>query len=111
MTNNKDDKNTTTSVAGVKHDQDKLRWDLLPIEPVESVLRVMMLGSRKYSDDNWMHIEDPLKRYYAAALRHITAWQKGEKIDPESGESHLAHAACCVLFMLWHEKHSTQTKP
>jgi hypothetical protein len=98
------EKNNNSTSVGIKHDQKKLRWDLLPIEPVESVIKVMMLGSGKYSDDNWMHIEDPLRRYYSAAMRHITAWQKGEKIDSESGESHLAHAACCMLFMLWHEK-------
>lgn len=28
----------------------------------------------------------------------ITTWWSGERIDEETGESHLAHAACCLWF-------------
>ena len=31
-------------------------------------------------------------------MRHIYAYLAGEKLDPESGESHLAHALCSVRF-------------
>lgn len=31
------------------------------------------------------------------------SWVAGERCDPETGESHLAHAACCLLFLLVHE--------
>lgn len=34
-------------------------------------------------------------------MRHLTAWWGGEKSDPESGEHHLAHLGCCVIFLLW----------
>ncbi len=88
---------------GVKHDNGKLRWGLLPIEPIQEVIKVLMAGSKKYSDHNWKKIEDIPNRYYDATMRHITAWKLGEKKDKETGLSHLAHAICCLLFILWKE--------
>jgi len=29
-------------------------------------------------------------------LRHIIAWLMGENVDPESRQTHLAHAMCCL---------------
>ncbi len=43
--------------------------------------------------------------YFDACMRHLTAWIEGERKDPESGLSHLAHAVCCLLIMLWGEMH------
>ena len=45
-----------------------------------------------------------LVRPLAAAMRHIMAFNDGEDKDPESGLSHLAHAACCIMFLLEFEK-------
>ena len=38
---------------GLKLDFDKLRWDLLPIECVEEIVRVLTFGAKKYDDNNW----------------------------------------------------------
>jgi len=97
------DKKLKETVVGVKFDQDKLDWSLLPLEPIEEVVKVLMFGSKKYSPNNWKHIEDHERRYYNAAMRHLTAWQKGEKVDYETGLSHLAHALCCLTFLLGRE--------
>lgn len=86
--------------SGVKHDSEKLRLDLLPWDALEPVARVLQFGAKKYDDDNWRKVPDQRRRYFAAALRHLSAWKRGEKIDPESGLPHLAHAACCVLFLI-----------
>lgn len=88
---------------GIKFDDGKLQWGLLPIQPTQEVIKVLMYGAKKYSPDNWMYIEDIPGRYYEAALRHLTQWKLGEKVDSETGKSHLAHAACCLLFILWRE--------
>jgi hypothetical protein len=32
----------------------------------------------------------------------------GAKADPESGLPHLAHAVCCVLFLLWFDERSSK---
>lgn len=85
---------------GVKHDRDKRRWDLLPWNAAGLVVDVLAHGARKYSDDNWRRVPDARRRYFAAALRHIVAWYAGEYLDDESRLPHLAHAACCVLFLL-----------
>ena len=89
---------------GIKFDGDKLRWDLLPIECVEDVVKVLTMGAAKYADNNWQLVDNSNERYYAACLRHLTAWRKGEITDPESGLPHLAHVMCNITFLLWFEK-------
>ncbi len=83
----------------VKHDTGKPRADLLPPRALLAVARVLALGAKKYGPNNWHKCQEP-PRYVGAALRHVLAYMSGEKRDAESGESHLAHAACCVLFLL-----------
>lgn len=83
---------------GIKHDSEKLRTDLIPTEALEEIIKVLGHGANKYKAWNWEHIEK--SRYYAATLRHLFAWWKGEDNDPESGISHLAHAACSIMFMM-----------
>jgi len=86
---------------GAKHDDGKPDYTLLPLAALEPVVRVLEHGERKYSRDNWQHVPEPQRRYLAAALRHLAAHQRGEALDPESGQPHLAHAACCLIFLLW----------
>jgi hypothetical protein len=86
---------------GRKYDSGKLRWDLLHIECVEEVVKILTFGAEKYEPNNWQKVENANERYYAALMRHITAWRKGEIIDPESGCSHLSHAACNIVFLMW----------
>ena len=90
----------TVEADSPKHDASKPRWDLLPVDAVEAVVRVLDFGARKYEVDGWRHVRDAWRRYYAATMRHLTAWWRGEERDPESGEHHLAHAACCLLFLI-----------
>lgn len=88
-------------MQGIKHDQDKPDWSLLPLSLLAPVVRVLTFGAKKYARDNWKYVEDAENRYFAAAMRHLTAWQQGERLDAESGESHLAHALCCLIFLSW----------
>jgi len=87
------------SKPGRKDDADKVRWDLLPVRALHSVAEVLTFGVRKYDENNWQHVR-PTRRYYRAALGHIYARALGEYNDPETGLPHLAHAACCILFLL-----------
>ena len=87
--------------AGVKHDSGKPRWTLLPMGAVSRVVDVLTFGAKKYSPDNWQKIEGGHERYLDAAFRHLTAYTRGERNDPESGIHHLAHVVCCLLFLMW----------
>lgn len=89
---------------GLKYDEGKARWDLLPIEPIEEIVKVLTFGSIKYDDNSWQKLENGKERYFAALMRHIAAWKKGEKKAKDSGIHHLAHAACNLVFLLWLEK-------
>jgi hypothetical protein len=64
------------------------------------VAKVLTFGAEKYDIDNWKHVSNGEYRYRNAALRHINDYVKGEKTDPESGCNHLAHAICCLMFIL-----------
>jgi len=86
---------------GVKHDQKKERWDLLPWICIQEVVKVLTFGCVKYSDNNWQQVEDPRKRYFSAAHRHLYAWARGYEKDDQSKLPHLAHAVCNLLFLLW----------
>ena len=91
------------SEKGLKLDEEKRDWTLLPWGALEEVVKVLEFGAKKYSRDNWKHVE-PRERYVSAAFRHLIAYAKGEKIDPESGLHHLAHCICCLLFMVHGDK-------
>lgn len=88
----------------IKADSGKLQWSLLPFAEVEEVVKVLMNGASKYSPDNWKKCDDT-KRYEDALMRHVIAYIKGNKIDEVSqggdGLSHLAHAICNCLFLMW----------
>lgn len=87
--------------VGRKDDAGKLRWSLVPMGTMEYVVRVLTNGAKHYADDNWKIVPNARTRYYDAAKRHIGLWWGGEKIDPDHGTPHLAHAICCLLFLLW----------
>jgi hypothetical protein len=89
---------------GMKFDGDKLRWDLLPIAQIEEVVKILTFGAKKYAPNNWQLVDDGIERYYAAVLRHIVAYRKGEIIDSDSNMPHLAHAMCNLMFLLWFTK-------
>jgi hypothetical protein len=95
--------NQTTSV-GRKFDAGKLDYTLVPWDGLEEVVKVLEFGARKYARDNWQQVEGGMQRYQAAAFRHLVAYNQGEKVDQETGLSHLAHAGCCLLFLLSLEK-------
>ena len=86
-------------MAFVKNDNGKNRLDLLPVEALLEIGKVLTFGAQKYSDENWRQ-GCAWSRYYAAAQRHLYAWKYGDDLDEDSGLSHLAHANCCILFLL-----------
>lgn len=87
-------------LPGQKEDTGKDPWDLLPWTAVQAVVRVIEFGARKYAPNDWRNVPHMKRRYFAALMRHMYAWVRGEKIAPDSGLHHLAHAATNALFLL-----------
>ena len=85
---------------GMKFDQGKPLWRLLPWIAVKAVVAVLTFGALKYAPNNWLYVKNADERYIDAALRHLTAYMSGEKNDSETGLNHLAHCICCLLFLL-----------
>ncbi len=86
-----------------KFDGGKPPLGLLSTVAMNEIAQVMAFGAQKYSAHQWRAGMD-WQRLIDAALRHITAFNDGEDLDPESGLSHMAHAACCVMFLLEYER-------
>ena len=84
---------------GRKFDAGKPRTDLLPVRPMLEEAKVLAHGAAKYGDRNW-EAGFNWSRAYGALLRHLFAFWQGEDNDTESGLPHLAHARCCLDFLM-----------
>jgi hypothetical protein len=89
-------------MSATKHDQEKTRMELIPADALIALAEVLTFGAKKYSSWNWAQGFD-WTRLYGAAQRHLNDWQRGIDKDPETGLSHLAHALCCVVFLVVHK--------
>jgi len=94
---------TMPTGTALKFDDGKLPLHLLSTEAMNQTAAVLAFGAKKYAEHNWRK-GFVWSRPLSAAMRHITAFNAGEDKDPESGLSHLAHAACCIMFLLEFEK-------
>ena len=90
-------------MKGIKFDSgdEKLRWMLIPWTALKEIVKVLMAGAVKYLPDNWQYVPDAIPRYKEALLRHVIADAEGELVDKDYGLLHLAHAGCCILFLIW----------
>ena len=91
---------------GTKYDSGKDRWDLLPYEAIEEVVKVYTGGAQKYDDWNWAK-GIKYSRVFAAAMRHMMAfwWRRKKTNEEDFGLHHLAHVIWCCLTLLYYDKH------
>ena len=87
---------------GIKFDEGKVQLHLLPFESLAKVAQVLEFGAKRYGNFNWSS-GIKYSRLFSACLRHLFAWWRGQTYDSETGITHLAHAACCILFLLSYE--------
>lgn len=90
-------------MEGRKDDKGKLRYDLIPIEPMKEFAKVWGIGAEKYGDRNW---ESGIlwSRIFSAIFRHLLAFWNGEQFDPEDGQEHLASVAWGAFVLMEYEK-------
>lgn len=84
---------------GVKFDDGKPDWSLLPSDAVVDIIRVYEYGCKKYERNNWRK-GLLFSRIFSAIMRHLWAWWGQEDKDKESGLKHLAQAAWGCLTLL-----------
>ncbi len=80
--------------------------DLHPPKALEEIAKVLGFGAIKYGRFNWATSGFEYSRLTSAALRHINQFNSGIDNDKESSHLHLAHAACCIMFLI--EQHVRQ---
>jgi len=79
------------------------RYGLLPIYSLEQIANVYGYGAGKYAPNNWRK-GYPWSLSIDALERHVAEFRKGNSIDPESGQHHLAHAAFHLLTLMEFER-------
>ena len=92
-----------TANNAVKADGGKPPMGLLPWPALWDVAKVLDYGKAKYAAHNWRKGME-WSRLHDAALRHLTAFIENQDLDEESQLPHLAHCACCILFLATYQK-------
>jgi hypothetical protein len=87
---------------GTKFDDGKIPLDLWSPYAINETGRVLGFGAEKYEPYNWVK-GIRYSRVFGALLRHLYAFWRGERNDPETGLHHLGHAMCCLMFLLHYE--------
>lgn len=89
----------------MKEREGKLPVELVEPEFIEGTARALQDGETKYDRGSWRtQVLSPVDTYYGALQRHLLAWRRGEKVAPDSGVSHLEHAAACLMFLQHFER-------
>ena len=70
---------------GLRYDQGKLRWDLLPPDVMEELVRVYTKGAEKYAERNW-ELGMDWGKCLRALKSHLNKWEKGQQRDDEYPE-------------------------
>ena len=96
--------------GGFKEKAGKLRFELVPLEALEGIIRVLEYGANKYKDDNWKIVPNAINEYRGALLRHMAKMQAGEEYDKESGLRHVDHIATNAMFLCWLYRHTEELK-
>lgn len=92
-------------MQGIKYDDKKARFDLIPARALYDLADVYTYGAGKYSDRNW-EAGISWGRVFAALMRHLWRWWGGEDLDQESGLPHLSHAAWgCITLLEYRRSH------
>ena len=82
----------TADNGGLRFDEGKARYDLLPAEAMDALAQHYAKGAAKYESRNWER-GMAMCKCFAALMRHGWSWMRGEDIDPETGSHHMIAVA------------------
>lgn len=82
----------------LRFNEGKLKWSLVDFKSLESMVKVLEYGAKKYGKNNWKK-GFPQEEIIESMLRHIFAFLNGEKLDKESGLPHTGHIMCNAMFL------------
>lgn len=85
-------------MSGTKHDGEKNRLELVDPLAIEGLGAVLTFGANKYEANNWRG-GIAYTRIIGAIKRHLSAIERGEDTDPESGLPHIDHLGCEWMFL------------
>ena len=96
-----------------KFDGKKNRLELIEPEFIEELGSVLSFGAEKYEAWNWLEAssDEDQNRIMGAMMRHMMAYMKGEKLDPETGLPHLSHMSCNAMFLNHFDRNKGQVLP
>ncbi len=83
---------TKADGGGLRYNEGKARFDLLPPEALEALAHHYGRGAAKYEARNWERGMAWCK-CFASMMRHAWAWMRGEDVDPETGSHHMIAVA------------------
>lgn len=83
---------------GLRFNEGKPRYDLVPAYAQEQYVKVLTKGSEKYADRNWEH-GMRWSKVLASLKRHLAAFEQGEDFDKETGCLHVAHLMTNAAFL------------
>lgn len=90
--------------GGKKNDAGKPDLSLVPKDAIWGTAAALTFGAVKYGRHNYRE-GMAYSRLVAACMRHVTAYNEGESLDPESGLSHLDHAMASLAMLKFMEQH------
>ncbi len=97
-------------VNEMKYDEDACPVHLLPVTPMWQIAEVFGYGAKKYAVNSYRRGDRksvPYMRTMGSVLRHCFKWIAGEEKDPDTGLSHLAHAATQLMILMEHSANGT----
>lgn len=103
------EKTLENSEKALRFNTGKLPLNLVPYEMLEGLAKVLGFGATKHGRDNWkgsLNTDDHESYRYdrlESAKRHVLEYDKGDRIDKESGLPTLLHAIASLTMVFWYD--------